>query len=104
MSSAVIAEGALKLLFPASGAAKGLGSFGSGLLKSAFGFAGGTSFAPGGLSLVGERGPELVNLPRGSQVFSNSQSRNLLGGEVVFRIEGTQLVGILNKQAKIMSA
>lgn len=35
------------------------------------GFANGTNFAPGGLALVGERGPELVNLPRGSQVIPN---------------------------------
>jgi hypothetical protein len=35
------------------------------------GFASGTNFAPGGLALVGERGPELVNLPRGSQVIPN---------------------------------
>jgi uncharacterized membrane protein YuzA (DUF378 family) len=35
------------------------------------GFAKGTSFAPGGMALVGERGPELVNLPRGSQVIPN---------------------------------
>ena len=41
-------------------------------------FASGTNFAPGGLSLVGERGPELVNLPRGSQVYSNLQSRNMM--------------------------
>lgn len=33
------------------------------------GFADGTNFAPGGLAVVGERGPELVNLPRGSQVI-----------------------------------
>lgn len=33
------------------------------------GFAVGTGFAPGGLAMVGERGPELVNLPRGSQVI-----------------------------------
>jgi hypothetical protein len=39
-------------------------------------FANGTNFAPGGLSLVGERGPELVNLPRGSQVIPNHE----LGG------------------------
>ncbi len=32
-------------------------------------FAQGTSFAPGGMALVGEMGPELVNLPRGSQVI-----------------------------------
>lgn len=34
-------------------------------------YADGTSFAPGGWSLVGERGPEIVHLPRGSQVFPN---------------------------------
>ena len=53
----------------------GMGVFGKGMQASvaAFNkvpaFAGGTSFAPGGLALVGERGPELVNLPRGSQVY-----------------------------------
>lgn len=35
------------------------------------GFASGTDFAPGGLAMVGEKGPELVNLPRGSQVIPN---------------------------------
>ena len=34
-------------------------------------FATGTSYAPGGLAIVGEKGPELVNLPRGSQVYPN---------------------------------
>lgn len=33
------------------------------------GFAVGTDNAPGGLSVVGENGPEVVNLPRGSQVI-----------------------------------
>lgn len=37
------------------------------------GFAGGTNYAPGGLAMVGERGPEMVNLPRGSQVIPNNQ-------------------------------
>lgn len=36
-------------------------------------FASGTSFAPGGPSLVGERGPEIVNLPRGSEVIPNNK-------------------------------
>jgi hypothetical protein len=40
------------------------------------GFQRGTDFAPGGLALVGERGPELVNLPRGSQVIPNDVMRN----------------------------
>jgi len=33
--------------------------------------ANGTSFFPGGLALVGEKGPEYVNLPTGSQVYPN---------------------------------
>lgn len=40
------------------------------------GYANGTSYARGGLSLVGERGPELVNLRRGASVTPN----NKLGG------------------------
>ena len=48
-----------------------------------FGFAGGTSFAPGGLSVVGEKGPEIVNLPRGAQVIPNEASQSLLSGGVL---------------------
>lgn len=36
------------------------------------GFASGTDNAPGGLAIVGEKGPELVNLPRGSKVTPNA--------------------------------
>ena len=32
-------------------------------------YARGTSFHPGGLALVGERGPEIVDLPRGAAVY-----------------------------------
>lgn len=38
-------------------------------------FAAGTSFAPGGAAIVGERGPELVNLPRGAQVFNAARTQ-----------------------------
>lgn len=34
-------------------------------------YATGTDWHPGGLALVGERGPEVVNLPRGAQVYPN---------------------------------
>lgn len=44
------------------------------------GFATGTRFAPGGLAIVGERGPELVNLPRGSQVVPNHELGSFSGG------------------------
>lgn len=43
------------------------------------GFAVGTNFAPGGLALVGERGPDLVNLPRGSQVTPANDTARMLG-------------------------
>jgi len=43
-------------------------------------FAVGTNYAPGGMALVGERGPELVNLPRGSQVVPAAQTSAMLGG------------------------
>lgn len=43
------------------------------------GFAGGVQNFGGGLAVVGERGPELVNLPRGSDVIPNHQ----LGGSSV---------------------
>ena len=61
-----------------------IGVFGGGsggtssILSTVFklpGFAEGTNFAPGGAAIVGENGPEVVNLPRGSQVLPN----NLLG-------------------------
>jgi hypothetical protein len=55
------------------------GGWFGGLIGAAFGlpgFASGTDFAPGGLALVGEAGPEVVNLPRGAQVIPNG----LLGG------------------------
>lgn len=44
------------------------------------GYANGTNFAPGGAAWVGERGPELVNLPRGSQVIPNHSVGNYLSG------------------------
>lgn len=53
------------------------------------GFANGTGYAPGGLAWVGERGPELVNLPRGSQVYPAGQSRQMMGGEIYVRSEIT---------------
>ncbi len=42
--------------------------------------ASGTLWSPGGVSLVGEAGPELVVLPRGSRVLSNGETRGALAG------------------------
>ena len=43
-------------------------------------YANGTNNAPGGMALVGERGPELVNLPRGAQVRTASDTSRMMGG------------------------
>ena len=43
--------------------------------------------ATGGMAVVGERGPELVNLPRGARVHSNANSRRMVataqGGTII---------------------
>lgn len=52
-----------------SNVTSGIGS----LFKKLNPFAEGTNFAPGGMALVGERGPEIINLPRGSQVIPNNK-------------------------------
>lgn len=52
-----------------------------GLAKSfggLFHFADGTESAPGGVAMVGERGRELVNLPRGSQVVPNHRTESMI--------------------------
>ncbi|KHA63159.1 hypothetical protein NI18_17980 [Sphingomonas sp. Ant20] len=62
-------------IFEAIGAAfgmKGLGKASLGIARNAKG----TDFFGGGLSLVGENGPELVGMPRGAQVVPNNLLRN----------------------------
>lgn len=76
--SQMLLNSAFDALFkPASGAGVSGGIFGAigGLITGKY--ANGTNFAKGGLSLVGERGPELVNLPRGSQVIPNNKLANM---------------------------
>lgn len=49
--------------------------------------AGGNDNWRGGLTWVGESGPELVSLPRGSQILNAQDSRNLGGGTDTSRLE-----------------
>lgn len=65
--------------FAGNGAGGAFGFLGS-LLSPIPAFAGGTNSAPGGMALVGERGPELVNLPQGSQVHTAQATSRMLGG------------------------
>ena len=49
----------------------------------------GTDYWPGGLTWVGERGPELVSLPRGSRVYSAEDSRSMGGDTFNFNINAS---------------
>lgn len=64
-------------------------------------FANGTRFAPGGLALVGERGPELVRLPRGSKVNTATQTQTALGlpKRVVLRVGARDFVAYVEELA-----
>ena len=46
-------------------------------------YATGTRNARGGMALVGENGPELVNLRGGERIYTNGQTRSLLGGDSI---------------------
>lgn len=50
-------------------------------VRDKLGFASG-GLTTGGMQLVGEKGPELVSLPAGSRVHTNSNSRRMTGGVV----------------------
>lgn len=49
--------------------------------------AGGGSVTGAGMALVGEYGPELVNLPRGASVIPSIPSRKMMGGGTVYNIQ-----------------
>ena len=86
-SLAIVAKLALKKIFlnPYAALAAGVAFLALGsLIQNATTprnrFAVGTRNAPGGMALVGERGPEMISLPRGSQVLPAAQTANMLGG------------------------
>jgi hypothetical protein len=63
-----------------------------------------SGFAEGGISygnnlaIVGEKGPELVRLPHGSQVYSNSQSRGMFNkGQLVAKVTGRDLLFVMEE-------
>lgn len=67
-------------LFSGSGSSGITSSGAGGITGTVPGFAGGTNFAPGGLAIVGEEGPELMNVPRGAQIMPADQTARMLGG------------------------
>lgn len=75
-----LASAFANMLFPSSGSGGGGGFFGAifGGLGRLLGFAKGTNYAPGGVAMVGEEGPELVELPRGSRVNTANETRRMM--------------------------
>lgn len=49
-------------------------------------YATGTNYAKGGLAVVGERGAELVNLPRGSKVSTANETKKSLEGKQIINV------------------
>ncbi len=56
-------------------------------------FAMGGVYGSGGMALVGERGPELVNLPAGARVHNNQDSRRMGGGGNTINVHVNGRVG-----------
>jgi hypothetical protein len=71
----------IPIVGPILGTAAAAAAVGAGIARvseiSAQQFAMGTASAPGGRSLVGEYGPEYIDLPRGSTVYNNSQTQHI---------------------------
>lgn len=68
-------------------------------------FASGTDYAPGGSTLVGEQGPEIVNLPQGSRVQSASRTRLGAGGgggDLHVHVHVTQPLGTPDQIARVV--
>lgn len=61
-------------------------------------YARGTDDAQGGISLVGENGPELVNLKKGSQVIPTEKTQRLLNGKNV-SIAGDSVTVVINSNS-----
>lgn len=63
--------------------------------------ASGTDFFPGGTSLVGERGPEMVELPRGSKVHQADRTRKMMGSNTTINISVPMMTGSAGERRKV---
>lgn len=70
---ALAAKFILGLFGGGTGPGIGAGTAGSNIPAGPYPYASGTDYARGGLSLVGERGPELMYVPRGAQIIPHNE-------------------------------
>jgi len=75
----MLASRAFDALWGSLGGGSGGGGGWLGKIVSAIipGFASGTNYAPGGLAMVNERGGEIMNLPRGTQIIPHDISKRM---------------------------
>ena len=85
---------------------RALKGIGGGIKNIIFGRANGGVVGSGELTLVGERGPELVRLPSGARVHSNAESRRMAGSNIHVHVNGrvgasdAEIRDIANKVAR----
>jgi hypothetical protein len=106
---------------PSGVASAGLGagspmSAGVGIAQAIAGlahFAGGTPSAPGGLSVIGENGPELMDVPAGAKIIPNSAIRSVSvqpgmaaggGGGSYFDLRGAVMTDDLLQQMNVIAS
>lgn len=83
---------------------------GGGLGGSRQGFASGVRNFSGGLAMVGERGPELAMLAKGTSIYSNEDTKRILGGmkgstyNFTINTQSTDAKGILREVKRQMPA
>jgi len=58
-----------------------------------FSAASGTDYAPGGLALIGEKGPEIMHVPRGAQIIPNHKIGAYADGVGLSRVSSSQGAG-----------
>lgn len=112
VAAASAAVSAFKAIpFPFNIAAAAAAAYGAYSLVSSF-FATGVRGFGGGMAMVGERGPELVNLPGGSNVYNTSETGNMLGraGNAMSKVinlnvsfSGNSFLGGLEETANIIT-
>jgi hypothetical protein len=111
LGKAAIQQGVLLKLLKAGGAANPISTIAGGVAAVALGsilksftprFATGVQNFTGGTAIVGERGPEVVQLPRGSNVIPNDRLGQLGGNQMLnlnveWVLRGDQLVALVNR-------